>query len=56
MYQVGQDIPVASLFLSLKDPGHDVLDAFFFFLGLGGAQASNRAGFKCVLLCLSIKI
>ena len=23
MYEVGQDVTVASIFLSLKDPGHD---------------------------------
>ena len=23
MYEVGQEVPVASLFFSLKDPGHD---------------------------------
>ena len=40
VYEVGQEVAVASLFLSLKDPGHDQgLGDFLLLLGLAGAEA-----------------
>ena len=64
MYQVSQEVAVASLYLPLEDPRHDP-GAFGLLLLLGagwgggcagGCMADDGGGFKCVLLCLPVKM
>ena len=64
VYVVGQEVVVASLFLSLKYPGHDPgvsllspSPGALLGLGCGGDfRVSVGAAFKCVLFCLPIKM
>ena len=52
MYEVGQEVAVASLVLSLKDPGHDPWGwvALFFSWGLAGAEAVLVAVWQVMVL------
>ena len=61
MYEVGQEVDVATLFLSLKDSIHDLWDWWLSSSsGVGcscgaGCRAGDGAGFICVL-CLPTKM
>ena len=63
MYEVHQETAVASFFLSLKMGMTRGWVAFFFSWELawaraeaGCCRAGDGGGFKCVLLCLSMKM